>query len=119
MQPARIARAGDGAGTRSLAGVDLGCFNRPGRGVCVKTVRTRSHKLNYAFTADGEQAELFDLEEDPHEYASVFDDPAHGETREALLRRLLDWWVTTQQPPNFSPGNEKFPASRWFERKAF
>ena len=83
--------------------------------VCVKTVRTRDHKLSYACTAEGEVAELRDLRADPHEYRNVYDDPACAEHRDALQRRLLDWWIASQQPPNFSPSDERFPPTRWLQ----
>ncbi|HOJ40929.1 MAG TPA: sulfatase-like hydrolase/transferase, partial [bacterium] len=79
--------------------------------VCVKSVRTRTHKLNYGFTREGEKGELFDLTEDPHEYRNVFSRKEYRDVRE----ELLDWWIETQQPVNFSKQDEKFPASRWFQ----
>ena len=80
----------------------------------VKTVRTKTHKLNYAFTGEGEVGELYDLGRDPHEYHNVYNDPAHREVRETLERRLLDWWIATQQPANFAASSESCPDSRWF-----
>jgi len=80
----------------------------------VKTVRTRTHKLSYAFTGKGEVAELFDLQTDPHEYRNVFDDPAYRDVRDRLLRRLLDWWIATQQPVNFAASSEDLPPTRWY-----
>lgn len=81
--------------------------------VCVKSVRTTTHKLNYALTGNGEQAELFDMVRDPHEYNNVFNEPAYGDVREALLRRLLQWTIETQQPVNFGRKNEDYPRTRW------
>ena len=85
--------------------------------VCVKTVRTKTHKLNYALTLDGEVAELYDLAKDPHEYHSVFEDPPYRDVRDRLLRRLLDWWIASQQPPNFSPNDERRPETRWLNSR--
>ena len=36
------------------------------------------------------------------------------DVREHLLRRLLDWWIETQQPTNFGTAIEDYPATRWF-----
>ncbi|MBN1445060.1 MAG: sulfatase-like hydrolase/transferase [Candidatus Omnitrophica bacterium] len=82
--------------------------------VCVKTVRTKTHKLNYSFTSEGEKGELFDLSKDPHEYKNVFAEDSYRDVRENLIRRLMDWWIETQQPVNFLPKDEKFPPARWF-----
>ncbi|MCM8769187.1 MAG: sulfatase-like hydrolase/transferase [Candidatus Omnitrophica bacterium] len=84
--------------------------------VCVKSIRTKTHKLNYGFTAEGEIGELFDLTKDPHEYRNVFVNKAYADIRENLLRRLLDWWIETQQPINFSRRDEKFPPTGWFRK---
>ena len=83
--------------------------------VGVKTIRTKQYKLSYGFDGEREIGELFDLVADPHEYKNLFDDATYASTRESLLRRLLNWIIETGQPPNFQPGYEKLPASRWFE----
>lgn len=63
-------------------------------------VRTRTHKLVYYY-ADGlglpgtsdrvypSEWELFDLEADPFEMHSVYDDPAYAEVRQKLTDELL------------------------------
>ncbi len=84
--------------------------------VAVKTVRTRTHKLNYAFDRDGEKAELYDLTADPHEYRNVWGDPRYGAVRDEMMRRLLNWWIETQQPVNYSPSDERFRQTPWFEQ---
>jgi arylsulfatase A-like enzyme len=83
--------------------------------VGVKTIRTKKYKLSYGFDGEREIGELFDLVADPHEYKNLFVDATYASTRESLLRRLLNWIIETGQPPNFQPGYEKLPASRWFE----
>ena len=83
--------------------------------VGVKTVRTKDYKLNYGLVGEGEVGELFDLINDPHEYENLFDSPGMAPVRETLLRKLLDWIISTQQPPNFGPGAEKLPSTRWFD----
>jgi len=80
-----------------------------------KTIRTRTHKLNYALTDAGPVGELFDLTVDPHTYHSRFDDPACAEAQHELTRRLLDWWIATQQPAAMGIGYEDLPASRYFQ----
>ncbi len=66
-------------------------------------------------TGKGELAELFDLAKDRHEYKNVFYEPKYRDARESLLRRLLQWWVQTQQPVNFSRKAEDFPSPRWYK----
>jgi arylsulfatase A-like enzyme len=54
-------------------------------------VRTERHKLIHFYTID--QWELFDLEKDPQEMKSVYDDPAYAQTVADLkkeLTRLMD-----------------------------
>ena len=80
-----------------------------------KTVRTKDCKLSYGLAGTREIGELFDLRIDPHTYNNLFDQPGAGAMREVMLRKLLDWWISTQQPPNFSPTDEELPPSRWFQ----
>ncbi|MBA3272689.1 MAG: sulfatase [Chthoniobacterales bacterium] len=49
-------------------------------------VRTDRYKLISFY--DTQQWELFDLEKDPHEMKSVYDDPAYAKTREELTAEL-------------------------------
>ena len=83
--------------------------------VGVKTIRTERYKLSYGYDGKREFGELFDLVADPHEYSNLFGDAECASIRESLLRRLLNWMIETAQPPNFQPGYEKLPATRWFE----
>jgi arylsulfatase A-like enzyme len=83
--------------------------------VGVKTVRTKEYKLSYGYDGDKEIGELFDLKSDPYEYKNLFYDDNKRVVREKLLRRILDWHISTQQPVNFNPQNENLPHSRWFE----
>jgi hypothetical protein len=83
--------------------------------VGVKTIRTKQHKLSYGYDGEREIGALFDLADDPHEYNNLFDDAGYSSIRESLLRHLLNWTIETAQPPNFQPGYEKLPATRWFE----
>jgi len=82
--------------------------------VGVKTIRTKTHKLSYGYDGEKGIGELFDLRKDPHEYENLFDSPEIAPVREELLRRILNWWIETQQPPNFARDNEVLPPSRWF-----
>ena len=83
--------------------------------VGVKTIRTKQYKLSYAYDGEREIGELFDLASDPHEYNNLFAVADFAPLRETLLRRLLNWIIETAQPPNFQPGYENLPATRWFE----
>lgn len=82
----------------------------------VKTVRTKEYKLSYNCTGEKELGELFDLRQDPCEYENLFGEPGLAAIRERLLRQLLNWWIATQQPDNFLPGDEILPPTRWFRR---
>ncbi|MHC4871627.1 MAG: sulfatase family protein, partial [Planctomycetota bacterium] len=62
-----------------------------------KTVRTKEYKLNYAFDGS-EKGQLFDLVNDPHEYNNLFENNDYIEIREKMIRKLLNWLITTQQP---------------------
>jgi arylsulfatase len=62
----------------------------------VKTVVTERWKLTYY--AGRPFGELYDLVDDPHEYVNLWDHPGHAADRDALLRRLLDLLVETEDP---------------------
>jgi N-acetylglucosamine-6-sulfatase len=51
-------------------------------------VRTARYKLMHFYTDD--VYEMFDLEKDPHELRSVYEDAAYANVRRDLLRRLAD-----------------------------
>jgi arylsulfatase A-like enzyme len=60
-------------------------------------VRTERHKLIYFYTLD--EWELYDLEEDPDELISVYDDPAYASVRSDLeteLERLREHYAVPQ-----------------------
>ncbi|MHB9139919.1 MAG: sulfatase family protein [Victivallaceae bacterium] len=80
----------------------------------VKTIRTENYKLSYGYDGEKEIGELFDLKNDPHEYDNLFDKKEHSGTREKLLRKIVNWLISTEQPGNFSPLYEKLPGTRWF-----
>ncbi len=50
-------------------------------------VRTRRHKLIHYYETD--EWELFDLEADPREMNSVYDDPPYASVREELTAELI------------------------------
>jgi len=79
-----------------------------------KTVHTREHKLSYGFDGQKEIGELYDLRKDPHEYENQFGSSDYREIRESLIRRLLDWQIAAAQPPNWAPGHEHYPPTRYF-----
>jgi choline-sulfatase/uncharacterized sulfatase len=82
--------------------------------VTCKTVRTREYKLNYGFDGKKEIGELFDLRKDPHEYTNLFESPEYRDIRESLIRRILNWQLEAQQPPNWQPPDTDYPPTRWF-----
>ena len=51
-------------------------------------VRTDRYKLIHYYNID--EWELFDLESDPDELLSVYDDPAYTDVREQMHQRLTD-----------------------------
>lgn len=60
-------------------------------------VRTESHKLIYFYTLD--EWELYDLEEDPDELTSVYEDPAYTSVRSELeteLERLREHYAVPE-----------------------
>ena len=65
-----------------------------------KMVRTRRWKYNYY--ANG-QAELYDLQNDPHEQHNLAADPAHKPVVEELSKRLLDWLITADETDQIAP----------------
>ena len=82
----------------------------------IKSVRTKTHRLSFGFDGVGEKGELVDYTRGTHEYENLFEDPEHSAVRESLARRLLDWWIATEQPATFSTGEIDLPPSRWLEQ---
>jgi len=80
----------------------------------IKSVRTKTHRLSYGFNGECEKGELVDFTRDTYEYENLFDDPGEAAVRESLMRRLLNWWIATQQPTNFANADDGLPPTRWF-----
>ena len=60
-------------------------------------MRTERHKLIYFYTLD--EWELYDLEEDPDELISVYEDPAYASVRSDLeteLERLREHYAVPE-----------------------
>jgi len=53
-------------------------------------IRTREHK--YVHRADGGPCELYRLGDDPGETRNLADQPEHRELRNALRKRLFEWF---------------------------
>ena len=63
-------------------------LGRPVDGCLMTMVRgTRWKYIHY----EGVRPQLFDLENDPHEYVDLGTDPSHAEVREQMAMRLFDW----------------------------
>ncbi|MGZ0174089.1 MAG: sulfatase family protein [Planctomycetales bacterium] len=65
-----------------------------------KMVRTRRWKYNYY--PEG-YAELYDLQNDPHEMKNLADDPAHREVVFEMKDRLLHWLTTADETDQIAP----------------
>lgn len=76
--------------------------------VCRATmVRSMTHKLIHRRLG---VSELYDLRSDPHELDNRYDDPALGDARADLERRMLEWF---QRTSDVTPGDRQprgFPA---------
>ena len=73
--------------------------------------------------------ELYDLQQDPHEWHDLAQDPAHAATRDHLLAVLRQWQITTRDPLadpallarfiadhariSATAGSHKIPGFRW------
>ena len=70
-------------------------------------IRTATHKLIYR---PDDQSEMYDLEKDPRELHNVFGQAHYRRTQDALLLRMIDWYVRTadvapkQRDPRGFPG---------------
>lgn len=55
----------------------------------IRMIRSGKWKLVYF---DGQRPQLFDLENDPHEFHDLGEDPVYAEVRDTLMRRVLSGW---------------------------
>jgi N-sulfoglucosamine sulfohydrolase len=55
-------------------------------------------RAGYARWLNPPEVQLYDLQDDPHEWRDLADDPAHAETKVRLLRALEEWQATTGDP---------------------
>ena len=46
-----------------------------------------------------------------------YDDPAYGDIRERLVRRILNWLIRTDQPFVYSTGYQPNPPWRWYQER--
>lgn len=75
-------------------------------------VRTDRYKL-IRFYADADNTwELYDLEKDPHEMKSVYDDPAYAEVRARLTKRLEELKEQYANPIRSEAGEKEYMKSR-------
>lgn len=101
-----------GRGGKAWEGKDAVFFETP----FVKTVRTKTHKLSYCWKGTRSWGQLYDLVEDPGETRNRYDDPAYAWVQHALERRLLNWFIETQQPQSHGAGVDATPPPwRWYQ----
>ncbi|MEM6647594.1 MAG: sulfatase [Bacteroidota bacterium] len=75
-------------------------------------VRTERHKLIYFYTID--EWELYDLEADPNELTSVYEDPAYAAVRTDLKAELVRLRAELDVPEDERPVGEcTFDMDRW------
>ncbi len=65
-----------------------------------RTVVSGGWKLNLCV---GDQCELFDLDNDPHEMRNLFDDPAQRDRVRDLAARIRDWQIETDDDAPLPP----------------
>jgi arylsulfatase A-like enzyme len=73
-------------------------------------VRTDRYKLIYFYEPEIDEWELYDLEEDPHELRSVYDDPAYADVVTELkdeLQRLRTHYGDDGTVVDFKPGGDR------------
>ncbi|MBX3741570.1 MAG: sulfatase [Akkermansiaceae bacterium] len=74
-------------------------------------VVTARHKLVHFYAPDVDYWELYDLQTDPHELRSIYDDPAQAAVRDELHREVdrlrAELKVPAQDPPGFSGGRKE------------
>ncbi len=62
----------------------------------IKAVRTRDWKLVYY--PGKTYGELYDMRNDPHELANLWDDPSRAQARHEMMGRLADWLISSHDP---------------------
>lgn len=62
----------------------------------LRTLQTRRWKLNYY--AGRPFGDLFDLENDPHEFVTHRDEPGYRDTKQELVEALLGRIIATADP---------------------
>ena len=60
-------------------------------------------RTGYATWLNPPKWQLYDLQNDPHEWHNLADDPAHAETLNRLQKALSDWQVTSRDPLRHPP----------------
>jgi arylsulfatase A-like enzyme len=114
VQGASFAAAVEGSGRRggrAWDGKEAVFFETP----FVKTVRTKTHKLSYCWKGTRNWGQLYDLAADPRETRNLYGDPAFAWVQHDLERRLLNWFIETQQPQVHGAGGaETAPPWRWY-----
>lgn len=62
----------------------------------MKTLRTRRWKLTYY--ANKPFGELYDMENDPHEFVNLWDDPGSAQVKQEMIQLLLDRLIAAADP---------------------
>lgn len=66
----------------------------------------RSKQYRYTLCANGEE-ELYDHNQDPHEWTNLASNPIHREAKEQLRQELITLLETSKVPENYKPNNKK------------
>ena len=99
-------------GSNSFPGKDAVFFET----AFVKTVRTTKWKLSYGF--NGKNAgELYDLVSDPEERINLYNQSKYISVQKQLLEKLLNWYISTDQPKFFNNDFGVTADFRWYRKK--
>ena len=59
-----------------------------------RSAMRRDNRYKFVYRSTGE-GELYDMQEDPHEYINLFDNPEYGSLKNELTAAMLRWFINT------------------------